>query len=82
MWARPLSPEGSFDVAGINECGVAEDRRVVPLANDQREPVGKHLDGDPLLEAFQILGRARASRMRAAENKQAKSRSKCREKDL
>ena len=55
MCARPLWPEGSFTSPGINEGGVAEDRRLGPLANDEREAVGQHLGGDPLLEALQVL---------------------------
>ncbi len=47
---------GVVHVAGIDKCGVAEDRRLVALANDEREPVGQHFDGDALLKALQILG--------------------------
>ena len=47
---------GVIDVARIDEGGVAEDRRLMALAHDEREPVGKHLDGGALLKTFQILG--------------------------
>ena len=43
-------------IACVNKCGVAEDRRIRPLANDQGKAVGQHLGRDPLLEALQILG--------------------------
>ena len=45
---------GVVHVARVDECGVTEDRRLVALADDQREPVGKHFDGGCLLEALQI----------------------------
>ena len=47
---------GVVDAAGIDEGGVTEDRRLMALANDEREPVGKHLDGGALLKTLEILG--------------------------
>ena len=52
---------GVVHVAGINKGVVAEDRRLVPLANDQREPVGQDFDGDSLLKALQILSDERSN---------------------
>src|ERR1035437_6033982 len=43
-------------VARINKGGVAEDRRLRPLADDQRQSVGQNLRRDSLLETLQILG--------------------------
>ena len=37
---------GVVHVAGVDKGGVAEDRRLRPLADDQRQPVGQHLGGD------------------------------------
>ena len=46
---------GVVHVARVDKCGVAEDRRLRPLADDQRQPVGQHLGGDSLLEALEVL---------------------------
>jgi hypothetical protein len=43
-------------IAGVDKCGIAENRRIVPLANKQGQPIGKYLGRDSLLETLQILG--------------------------
>ena len=48
---------GVVHVARVHECHIAEDRRLRPLAHQDREPVGQYLGGDPLLEALEILRR-------------------------
>ena len=57
---------GVVHVARVNKGGIAEDRRLRPLADDQRQPVGQHLGGDPLLKALQVLSYARSSKAIAA----------------
>ena len=47
---------GVVHVAGIDEGGVAEDRRLRPLADDERDTVGKDFGGDLLLETLEVLG--------------------------
>ena len=44
---------GVVHVAGVDKGGVAEDRRLRPFADDERQAVGQHLGGDLLLEALQ-----------------------------
>ena len=66
---------GIVHVAGIDKGGVAEDRRLGPLADDEREPVGQHLGGDSLLEALQILGvHAAAGSQRPAKRPEKQSK--------
>ncbi len=53
---------GIVDVAGIDKGGVTEDRRLVTLANNESEPVGKHLNSGALLKTLQILAVGAAAR--------------------
>jgi len=42
-------------VAHIHKRRIGEHRRIGPLANQDRQPVGQHLRRDPLLKALQVL---------------------------
>jgi hypothetical protein len=46
---------GIVHVARINKGGVAENRRLRPLAYDQRQPVGQDFGCNSLLKTLQIL---------------------------
>ena len=67
---------GVVHVAGVDEGGVAEDRRLRPLADDERESVGQHLGGDSLLEALQIRSCAPAKAIAASARPGPKCSSK------
>src|SRR6202034_3594397 len=54
-------PRGIVHVARVDICRVAEDRRIRPLADQQRQPVRKHLGRDPLLKALEILAQRTVS---------------------
>jgi len=55
-------PRRVVHIARINKGGVAEDRRIRPLADNERQPLGQDFGRDSLLKTLQVLRPARPLR--------------------